>query len=142
MGTQLPSGKGAQPPSSPKFSPHVRCGQTAGWTKVPLGMEVGLGPGDFVLDGDPAPLRKKMTQPPPNFWPMSINVATVAYKSQLLLSYCLWAEVHNVSAIHSEMHPAYGDKCFIRPDRQHTRCNKFACGRESVDDNKGPGRHR
>jgi len=22
---------------------------------MPLGMEVGLGPGDFVLDGDPAP---------------------------------------------------------------------------------------
>ena len=28
----------------------------AGWTKMPLGMEVRLGPGDFVLDGDPAPL--------------------------------------------------------------------------------------
>jgi len=27
-------------------------------------MEVGLGPGDFVLDGDPAPL--------PNFWSISI----------------------------------------------------------------------
>jgi len=26
------------------------------WIKTPLGMEVGLGPGDFVLDGDPAPL--------------------------------------------------------------------------------------
>jgi len=26
----------------------------AGWIKMPLGMEVGLGPGDFVLDGDPA----------------------------------------------------------------------------------------
>jgi len=25
-------------------------------------MEVGLGPGDFVLDGDPAPLRKKGAQ--------------------------------------------------------------------------------
>jgi len=25
----------------------------AGWIKLPLGMEVGLGPGDFVLDGDP-----------------------------------------------------------------------------------------
>jgi len=23
--------------------------------KMPLGIEVGLGPGDFVLDGDPAP---------------------------------------------------------------------------------------
>jgi len=26
----------------------------AGWMKMPLGMEVGIGPGDFVLDGDPA----------------------------------------------------------------------------------------
>jgi len=31
-------------------------------------MEVGLGPGDFVLDGDPAPPKKGHT---PNFWPMS-----------------------------------------------------------------------
>jgi len=34
---------------------------------MPLGMEVGLGPGDFVLDGDPAPLPKKGT--PPIFGP-------------------------------------------------------------------------
>ena len=40
---------------SPQFSAHVYCGQTAEWTKVPLGMEVGLGPGHIVLDGDPAP---------------------------------------------------------------------------------------
>ena len=26
---------------------------------MPLGTEVGLGPGDIVLDGDPAPLPKK-----------------------------------------------------------------------------------
>jgi len=26
----------------------------AAWIKVPLDMEVGLGPGDIVLDGDPA----------------------------------------------------------------------------------------
>jgi len=26
--------------------------------KMPLGIEVGLGPGDFMLDGDPAPLPK------------------------------------------------------------------------------------
>ena len=25
----------------------------AGWIKMPLGMEVSLGPGDFVFDGDP-----------------------------------------------------------------------------------------
>ena len=34
---------------------NVYCGQTAGWIKMPLGTEVGLGPGDIVLDGDPAP---------------------------------------------------------------------------------------
>jgi len=48
---------------SPQFSAHVRCGQTAGWTKMPLGMEVDLGTGDFVLDGDPAPPEKR-SQPP------------------------------------------------------------------------------
>jgi len=36
-------------------------------------MEVGLGPGDFVLDGDPAPLpQKRGGAPPPNFRPMFI----------------------------------------------------------------------
>jgi len=43
------------------FSAHVRCGETAEWTKMPLCMEVGLGPGDFVLDGDPA--SPKRAQP-------------------------------------------------------------------------------
>jgi len=46
---------------SPQFSAYVRRGQTAEWTKMPLGMEVGLGLGDFVLDGDPALPRKKST---------------------------------------------------------------------------------
>ena len=32
----------------------VYCGQTVGWIKMPLGTDVGLGPGDIVLDGDPA----------------------------------------------------------------------------------------
>jgi len=44
---------------SPQFSANVRCGPTAGWTKMQLVMEVGLRPGDFVFDGDPATLRKK-----------------------------------------------------------------------------------
>jgi len=35
----------------------------AAWIKMPLGMEVGLGSGDFVLDGDPAPLPTKGTEP-------------------------------------------------------------------------------
>ena len=33
---------------SPQFSAHVYCGQTAGWIKMALGMEVGLGPGYVV----------------------------------------------------------------------------------------------
>ena len=32
-----------------------------------LGMELSLGPGDFVLDGDPAPLPKMGRRPPPQF---------------------------------------------------------------------------
>ena len=41
---------------------------------MPLGMEVGLGPGDFVLDGNPAPPSpKKVAQPlifgPCLLWP-------------------------------------------------------------------------
>jgi len=50
---------------------HVYCDETAGWIKMPLGMEVGLSLGDIVFDGDPAPLRKKGTAAP-NFWPMSV----------------------------------------------------------------------
>ena len=36
----------------------------AGWIKMSLDMEVGLGRGDFVLDGDPAPPPPKGEQPP------------------------------------------------------------------------------
>jgi len=38
-------------------------GQTAGWIKMPVGMDVGLGSGDIVLDGVP-PHPKKRAQPP------------------------------------------------------------------------------
>jgi len=71
------SKKGAEPP---QFSVHVHCRQTAGWikichpldmevgpaagrTKMPLGMEIDLGPGVFLLDGDPAPLSKRGRSP-------------------------------------------------------------------------------
>ena len=36
---------------------------------MPLGMEVGLGPGDIVLDGDPATQQWKGAQQPPLFGP-------------------------------------------------------------------------
>jgi len=57
-GTQLHPKKG----TAPQFSTHVYCGQTAGCIKMPLGTEVGLGSGNIVLDGDPAP--PKMGTPP------------------------------------------------------------------------------
>ena len=52
---------------SPIFLAHVYYGQTAGWLKMPLGTEANLGPGDVMLDEDPAPLLKIKAQPPPIF---------------------------------------------------------------------------
>jgi len=52
-----------------KFSAQVYCGQTAGCIKMPLGTEFGLGPGDIVLDGDPASPPPKKGAQPPNFGP-------------------------------------------------------------------------
>jgi len=37
-----------------QFSDLFYCGQTAGWIKMPLGTEVGIGAGDIVLYRDPA----------------------------------------------------------------------------------------
>ena len=85
MGNQLP------PPqkggiASPQFSAHVYYGHTAAWVKMPLGMEVGLGPSDFVLDGNPAPLYKKAASVPSQF---SAHVyCGHGRASQLLLSSC------------------------------------------------------
>ena len=50
-GPSLPPQKGAEPP--PQFSAHFYCGRMAGCIKMPLGTDVGLSTGDFVLDGDP-----------------------------------------------------------------------------------------
>jgi len=69
-------GDPAPPPKRrqiPQFSAHVYCGQTVGWIKVPLGTEVGLGPGDIVLYKNLAPAPQKGGQPqifgPCLLWP-------------------------------------------------------------------------
>jgi len=41
----------------------VYCGQTVGWIRMKLGMQVGLGRGHMVLDRDPAPPPKKGVEP-------------------------------------------------------------------------------
>jgi len=54
--------------------PSCYSGQTAGCIKMLLAMEVGLSPGDFVLDGDPAPPQKGSEPPifgPRLLWPNS-----------------------------------------------------------------------
>ena len=48
----------------------VHCGQTVGRIKMKLGLQVCLGPGHIVLDGDLAPLSQNWTEPS-NFRPMS-----------------------------------------------------------------------
>jgi len=60
----LPPKRGRAPS---QFSAHFYCGRTAGCIKMPLGIDVGLSPGDFVLDGDPAPLPKRRRSLLPNF---------------------------------------------------------------------------
>ena len=59
-------------PSSPPILAHICCGQMAAGIKMPLDIEVGLIPEDFMLDGDPAPPQKGGRSPLPNFRPMSI----------------------------------------------------------------------
>jgi len=41
----------------------VYCGQTVGWIKMKLVVQVGRGPGHIVLDGDPTPPQKKGATP-------------------------------------------------------------------------------
>jgi len=53
--------------AAPHFSAHVCCGQTAGCIRIPLGTEVGLGVGNIVLDGDPAPPTHGKAHSSPHF---------------------------------------------------------------------------
>ena len=55
--------------SPPPILARVRCCRTAVWIMMPLSIEVGLGSGDFVLDGDPAPPPKKRGHTTPIFGP-------------------------------------------------------------------------
>jgi len=50
-------------PKPSLFSAHICCGQRAGWFKMSLGTEVGIGLGDTLLDGDPAPPKRDKAPP-------------------------------------------------------------------------------
>jgi len=62
-GAQLPCPKGAPSNFRPMSAVAKR---PAGWTKMPLGMEVGLGPGDCVR-WEPCSLQKKGIHTPTQF---------------------------------------------------------------------------
>jgi len=49
----------------------VYCGQMVGWIKLPLGTEIGLGPGNVAIDWDRAPPTESITAAR-TFRPMSI----------------------------------------------------------------------
>jgi len=93
MGTQPIPQKGGR--AARNFLAHVYCGQTAGWIKMPLGMEVGLSPGDFILDGYPDPVPKKGAEPPPQF-SAHVCCGQTVDESRLHLA-CRWAFVQAIS---------------------------------------------
>jgi len=45
---------------------------------MPLGMDVGVNPGDFVLDGEPVPAPRQGAEPP-NFRPMFIVDVSICH---------------------------------------------------------------
>jgi len=67
-GPRSPSAERERSPK--KLSAHVYCGQTPRWIKMVLGIEVGLSPGDFVLDGiQPHHQKRGRSAPSPIFGP-------------------------------------------------------------------------
>jgi len=71
--------KGTQPP----IFAHVCCGQMVGWIKMPLCMNVDLGPRDIMFDVDPAPHPPKKGGCSPQFLAHVCCGQMVAH-----LSYC------------------------------------------------------
>jgi len=59
-----------------------------GWIRMPLGTEVGLGPDDIVLDGDPAPPPLKGAEQSRHHF--SARRTLAHDPSQQLLSCCLF----------------------------------------------------
>jgi len=59
-----------------------------GWIKMPLGKEIGFGPGHFVLDGDPAP---HSSPSPLSAMPIVANQWPISETAELLLPYSHFA---------------------------------------------------
>jgi len=81
---------------SPQFLDHVYYSQTARWVKMPLGREVGLGPGNVVRWGPAPPLKGTR---PPIFGPCLLWPN--GRLSQLLLSSCLHSSSQSVPVLYN-----------------------------------------
>jgi len=77
----LQKGGGRRGPS--QFSAHFYCGQTATCITMPLGIEVGLSPGDF--DGDPAPAPKLSVYVYYSYCTHPVNVLTTKLGIKIVL---------------------------------------------------------
>jgi len=61
--------------------------QAAGWIRIALATEVGLGPGDILPDRDPAHPHGNGHQPPPTFRPIALARLMISATAELLLSW-------------------------------------------------------
>ena len=82
----------------------VYCGQTVRWIKMPLGTdtEVDFGPGDIVLDGDPAPPTER-SRAASTFRPMSISAYDYCGQKVAHLINC-WALASGQTYRHTDRH--------------------------------------
>jgi len=91
----------------------VYCSQTVGWIKMPLGREVGIGPGRIVLGGDPdpPPRKKGHSTGPPLFdrcllWPNgrpSQQLLSCCFKYRMGVSKCVYSGADNGSVGHGSV---------------------------------------
>jgi len=116
MGTQFPL-----PPKghSSQFSAHVCCCKMAAWIKISLGMEVGLGPGHIVLDGNPAPPPQKGGTAPSIFGPCLLWPSGWMDQDAIILVLTLtssWHQIHT-HGVHQ--------LCFSRLSQLFTDCDQW-----------------
>jgi len=82
---QLPHGKGHSSAPHSKSAVHVYCGQTAGWIKMKLGMEIGLGLRQIVKWGPSSPPQRDTS---PNFHEDSAPPSPKGHSPQFLAHAC------------------------------------------------------
>ena len=105
----------------------VYCGQTVGWIRMSLGTDVGLGPGDIVLDGDlrnSTPHGKGHSSPPPLFGPCVL--CPNGAPSQQLLSSCYAVAYFSQYLYLQETFVSRDIQSFLRC-RLYAGCNATRC---------------